>query len=183
MALSSAFQPSLVPLAAAAHALPRRRLVANHLWRGQPLTPGQLPPRQETPRAWLPHTWACPGDRGVHRGTPVLSHTAGRILCKSPTHSTDLLPWRPAAACVGGEGRGVVGWSGPGSLFNSARKETYLKSDGTKEDRSGFASTVSSLAESPAPCSTICSWLSAIWKEKNQPENWYPVASLASWHF
>ena len=152
---------------AVAHAFSQRRPAAVYLWWG----------------AWLPHTWAYLRDRGVQRGTPVLSYTAGRILHKSPMHSTDFLPWRPPFTRVSGDDRGTTGWSDPGFLFNSARKETYLKIEETKEDRSGFASTVSLFSGSSGPCSTIWPWSSAIWKEKDQPENWYLVASLASWCF
>lgn len=50
------------------HVFSQRRLAAIYLWWG----------------AWLPNTWAYPGHRGVHRGTPVLSYTAAGFCTNLP---------------------------------------------------------------------------------------------------
>ena len=168
MVPSSAFQPSLVPADSSNNPC---------------FFPKEAGCNLPLMGSWAPPHLGLPWRQGSAQGDPRVVIHSSRILHKSPMHSTGFLPEGPPSAWVSGDDRGMTGWSDPGFLFNSARKETYLKIDETKEDRSGFASTVSLFAGSSAPCSTIWPWSSAIWKEKKQPENWYPVAPLASWCF
>ena len=101
---------------------------------------------QFSPTAGLvPETW------GYTPGTLVLSRRASRVLLNFPCAAEAPYPeYPPPSGCLRQQTRGRA--SGPGHLTNPARKETHLSSDETNEDRSGLASTLSSLPESPAPC-------------------------------